>query len=161
MKKWVPLLLLIVSSHLSAQVKLGILGGLHSSKVLETNNIPGWDTATKRYENSRSGFQLGFILEIPITSHLFFQPAFTYITKGRIYDKNNDSLHTIATDTVYNKQTLKLAYMEIPLNLTYKIPLTSRGRNSFFVSAGPYVSFVYSGKTTRSEEHTSELQSLV
>jgi len=150
MKKWVPLLLFAaIPFCLEAQVKLGIIGGLHSSKVLETNNIPGWDTTTKPFINTRAGFQLGFILEVPIGHKgLFFQPAMTYITKGRVYSHTNDSLVTLATDTVYNKQTLKLAYMEVPLNLTYKFPLTANHRNFFTISAGPYVNFVYSGTVT-------------
>jgi outer membrane protein OmpA-like peptidoglycan-associated protein len=151
MKKWVPLLLIAVASHcsLQAQVKLGILGGLHSSKVLETNHIPGWDTTTKPFMNTRSGFQLGLILEVPLGHKgLFFQPSITYITKGRTYDRNNDSLTTLITDTIYNKQTLKLSYVEVPLNLTYKLPISSNRRNFFFVSAGPYVSFIYSGSVT-------------
>ncbi|HLZ87466.1 MAG TPA: OmpA family protein [Puia sp.] len=151
MKKWASLLLLAITSYCSvhAQVRLGILGGLHSSKVLETNHIPGWDTTTKPFNSTRSGFQLGLILEMPIGHHgLFFQPAFTYITKGRTYDKNNDSVKSLLTDTIYNKQTLKLSYMEIPLNFTYKLPLTANRMNSFFISAGPYVSFVYSGNVT-------------
>jgi OOP family OmpA-OmpF porin len=150
MKKWLPFLLLTVTyCSLNAQVKLGILGGLHSSKVLETNHIPGWDTTTKPFLSSRSGFQIGFILEMPIGDKgLFFQPSFVYITKGRVYSRNNDSLAALASDTVYNKQTLKLGYMEVPLNLTYKFPLTLNRKNFFFVSAGPYVSFIYSGNTT-------------
>jgi len=151
MKKWVPLLLFAVTSYCSlhAQVKLGILGGLHSAKVLETNHIPGWDTTTKPFMNSRSGFQLGFILEIPLGNKgLFFQPAITYVTKGRVYNKNNDSLTALSTDTVYNKQSLKLGYMEVPLDLTYKFPLTVNRKNFFFVSAGPYLSFIHNGSTT-------------
>ena len=80
MKKWAPLLLfaIIPICALKAQVKLGIIGGLHSSNVLETNHIPGWDTTTKPFLNSRSGFQLGFILETPIGHKgLFFQPSFS------------------------------------------------------------------------------------
>jgi len=150
MKNWVSLFLLISLPFLGlhAQVRLGILGGLHSSKVLETNHIPGWDTTTKPFNNSRGGFQLGVILEIPLFKDLYFQPALTYITKGRIYNKNNDSLTALATDTVYNKQTLKLGYMEVPLNLTYKFPLTANRKNFFFLSAGPYLSFIYSGHVT-------------
>ncbi|GGA83179.1 OmpA family protein [Puia dinghuensis] len=151
MKKWVLLLLLLAvisRCSLQAQVKLGIFGGLHSSKVLETNHLPGWDTTTKPFNGSRSGFQLGIIVEVPIgRSGLFFQPAFSYITKGRVYNKNNDSITASITDTIYNKQTLNLSYMEIPLNLTYKFPLTANRRNFFFISAGPYVSFIYSGNT--------------
>lgn len=152
MKKWVPLLFLLAVtsySRLQAQVRLGVIGGLHSSKVLETNSLPGWDTTTKRYEGTRSGFQLGLIVEVPIGhTGLFFQPAFIYTTKGRTYNKNNDSLTTLRTDTLYRKQTLTLSYMEIPLNLTYKFPITADRRNSFFVSAGPYISFIYSGNIT-------------
>lgn len=151
MKKWVPLLLFAVTSYCSlpAQVRLGILGGLNSSKVIETNHIPGWDTTTKPFLHTRSGFQLGFILEIPTgIRNLYFQPAIAYISKGRFYDKNNDSLKALATDTVYNKQTLKIGYMEVPLDLTYKFPLTANHKNFFFVSAGPYLSFVYNGNTT-------------
>ena len=151
MKKWASLLLFasIPFCALKAQVKLGIIGGLHSSNVLETNHIPGWDTTTKPFLNSHSGFQLGFILETPIGNKgLFFQPSFIYITKGRTYNHTNDSITTLATDTIYNKQTLKLAYMEIPLNLTYKLPLTANRKSFFFISGGPYVSFVYSGNVT-------------
>ncbi len=140
---------------MQAQVRLGILGGIHSSKVLETNNLPGWDTITKPFQGSRSGFQLGIIVEVPIGhSGLFFQPSLTYITKGRKYNKNNDSLTALNTDTVYNKQTLNLNYVEIPLNLTYKIPLSADHKNSFFVSAGPYFSFIYSGSNIKYESLT-------
>jgi len=152
MRKMAILLLLVLAggAGVRAQIRLGILGGLNSANVLEKNNLPGWDTAVKKYYNSRTGFQLGIILEIPIGhSGLFFQPAMTYITKGRKYDKNNDSLTALATDTIYNKEILNLSYIEIPLNLTYKFALSrSHPQNSFFVSAGPYVSFFYSGNIT-------------
>ena len=133
-----------------AQVRLGILGGLHSANILETNSLPGWDTAVKKYLNPKSGFELGFIVEVPLGSGLYFQPAFTYITKGRQYSRTNDSITALNTDTIYNKFSINLSYIEIPLDLTYKIALTRNGRNSFFVSAGPYVGFFYSGNTTTS-----------
>src|ERR1700749_3203431 len=139
MRKMVPFILLAFAGSLGtrAQIRLGALGGIHASNVLETNSLPGWDTAVKKFTDSRTGFQLGIILEIPLGhTGLFFQPALTYITKGRKYDKNNDSLTTLATDTIYNKQTLNVQYIEVPLNLTYKMPLTANHKNSFFISAG-------------------------
>ena len=151
MKKWLLFLLLIPSAftHLQAQVRLGILGGVNSDKVLESNNIPGWDTTTKPFDRSRTGFQLGVMLEIPIGHNgLYFSPWISYITKGRLYQRNNDSLTALATDTVYNKAILKLSYVEMPLNLTYKIPITRNRNNKVFFSAGPYFSFIYSGKVT-------------
>jgi outer membrane protein OmpA-like peptidoglycan-associated protein len=152
MKKWLPfclLLLITTPSFLQAQVRLGILGGIHSSNVIETNHLPGWDTATKPFEKPRTGFQIGAIIEVPIGhTGLYFQPAITYITKGRTYNRTNDSLISLQTDTVYNKQDLKLSYIEIPLNLTYKIPFTRNRLNHLFVSAGPYFSFFHTGTVT-------------
>jgi OmpA-OmpF porin, OOP family len=144
-------------STASSQVRLGILGGLHSANILETNHIPGWDTTTKKFESGISGFQLGAIVEIPLGHKgFYFQPAITYTTKGRQYNKNNDSATSVRTDTVYSKQTLNLGYIDIPLNFTYKLPLSSGHnkhkvtsyRNNFFISAGPTVSFFNNGKLT-------------
>jgi outer membrane protein OmpA-like peptidoglycan-associated protein len=157
LKRTVLLLFIAIGCRLQAQaqVRLGLLGGIHSSKVLETNKIPGWDSTVKPFQSSRAGFQLGLILELPIGhSGFFFQPALTYITKGRKYYKTNDSITSLVTDTVYNKQTLNLNYIEIPLNLTYKVPLGLNRKNSFFLSAGPYVSFIYSGSNVRQESLT-------
>jgi OmpA-OmpF porin, OOP family len=158
-KIWVPLLTLAILTNgaARAQVRLGVIGGIHSASVLETNSLPGWDTATKPFNGPRPGFQLGFILEAPIGHHgFYFQPGLTYITKGRLYNKNNDSVTALLTDTVYNKESWNLSYIEIPLNLTYKFPLTLNRRNFFFLSAGPYVSFIYGATTTTSSLLTNQ-----
>src|ERR1700735_3349674 len=104
MKKVLPLLILSLACliHGHAQIRLGALGGVHSANVMETNNIPGWDTAVKRYESGHSGFQLGIIMEVPLGKKgFYFQPALLYTTKGRQYLKNNDSTTSANTDTVY------------------------------------------------------------
>lgn len=148
-----PLLLflwyLISIHHANAQVRLGVLGGIHSANVLEKNSIPGWDATIKRFQSSISGFQLGAIVEVPLGHKgFFFQPAITYTSKGRQYNKRNDSTTSVATDTVFVKQTLNLNYIDIPLNFTYKIPLSSNHKNSFFISAGPDINFFYNGNIT-------------
>ena len=150
-KRVIPLLALVfmMSFPGKAQVRLGILGGLHSSNILEKNNLPGWDTTVKKFQSSRSGFQLGFILEVPLGHHgFFFQPAITYASKGQKYAKDNDSATSVQTDTIYDHQNLNLNYVDVPLNFTYKLYLSRNRRNSFFLSAGPQISFFYSGKTT-------------
>ena len=150
MRKWAPLFLLLFIGFLplQAQVRLGFLGGAHSANVLETNTLPGWDSAVRKYERSHAGFQLGLIVEVPLGRHFFVQPAVTYTTKGRNYDRNNDSLKALLTDTIYNKAALQLGYMEVPLNITYKIPITSNRRNNLFFSAGPYFGFFFNGHVT-------------
>ena len=151
MKKIVCLFLLglIYVSGAHAQIRLGLLGGVNSANVLEHNNIPGWDSTVKKYLSSRSAIQVGIIVEMPLGHKgFFFQPAITYTSKGRQYSKVNDSAAMYATDTVYSKQSLNIGYIDVPLNFTYKIPLSANRKNSFFISAGPVFSFFYSGKLT-------------
>src|SRR5882762_2312738 len=107
-KKFIPLLALALtitgSMGARAQVRLGVIGGLHSANIQEKNNLPGWDTTTKKFLSSLSGFQLGFILEVPLGHKgFFFQPAIAYTSKGRKYDKNYDTTASVPGDTIYNR----------------------------------------------------------
>lgn len=151
-KKLIPLLALVLSiiapPVLQAQVRLGVIGGLHTANVQESNKLSGPDTL-KRFQSGRSGFQLGFILELPLGHKgFFFQPAIMYSSKGRKYTRNNDSAASLLNDTIYTRQNLNLNYIDIPLNLTYKFYLSKNRKNAFFLSAGPQISFIYNGKTT-------------
>ena len=127
-----------------SQLRLGIWGGPQGTTVKETNSIPNWQTNIKPGYSSRAGLNLGVVVEIPIVSHLYFQPAIMYSSKGRKYFQRNDSTNTFLTDTISSASNMGVNYMEMPLNLTYKIPLGARA--SFLLSAGPYVGFFYSGR---------------
>ena len=139
---WLFLLVLIgAGSSVSAQIRLAVEGGVHSSRFKESNSLPGFDSASGRYFSNRTGFRFGIMAEIPIAGNLCFQPGFQYNSKGNQYQKNYDTT-LVASDTIYDQHTLKLNYIQLPLLLTYKIPLSKKGSSSFFVSAGPYVSFI-------------------
>jgi OOP family OmpA-OmpF porin len=139
---------LLVSQGVRAQLRLGVIGGIHDARILETNSLPGWDTAVHKFQSSRSGIQLGIIGDMPIGRNgFYFQPSLLYTARGRQYAKNNDSATIRHTDTVYSKSNLTLGYIDLQLNLTYKAPLDRRHKNFIFVSAGPYLSFFYSGST--------------
>jgi outer membrane protein OmpA-like peptidoglycan-associated protein len=140
------ILLSFTGLRISAQIRLAVQGGIHSANVIEKNSVPGWDTAGKPYYSSRSGFQLGVLAEIPLGKKgFYFQPGINYSSKGRQYQKFYDT-SGISKDTLYWKSELKLGYIEMPLYITYKIPLSANHKNSFFISAGPYFSFFYNGK---------------
>jgi len=145
--KYLSLLLVILPFYASlhAQIRLAAYGGIHSANVIEKNSVPGWDTATKPYYSSITGFHLGVLAEIPLGSKgFYFQPGIGYTSRGRQYDKFYDT--SLANkDTVYLQTSLKLGYIEIPLYLTYKLPLSSNHKNNFFISAGPYFAFFYNG----------------
>jgi OOP family OmpA-OmpF porin len=150
MRKYLPLLLVLLGTifNLNAQVKLGGEIGFHSASVIETNNIPGWDTAVKPFYSSRTAIHFGVKLEIPLSSKLFFQPAINYTSKGRQYTRNSNLIDSTTLDTVYTKNSLSVGYIEMPFYLTYKIPLTKNHKNNFFLGAGPYFAFIYDGTLT-------------
>lgn len=128
-----------------SQLRIGIIGGWHSSSINEKNSIPGWQTSTKPYMSHRESVHVGLTSSIPLNiNNLYFEPALTYQTKGRKYAQFFDTARAKATDTAYSRSDLLLNYVEIPLNLTYRIPF--RKRVNFVLSAGPYLSFFYYGK---------------
>ncbi len=143
-----------------SQLRVAIVGGGHQSKVLEENNIPGWDTIQNNY-SGRNGVHAGFIADLRLSekSNFYFQPGVLFFTKGRNYQTRVvDStvvLKTVtgagrppATDSIVNTtyyETRKqfVNYIDIPLNLVYKIRLAKK--INFILGGGPYVSFFYDG----------------
>ena len=145
--KW-PLILFFpfIYSSAQAQIRLAAYGGIHSANVLEKNNIPGWDTAYGSHYSPITGFQLGLLAEIPLGNKgFFFQPGMGYVSKGRQFSKSFDSASAQFSDTLYTQSKLSLGYVELPMFITYKIPLSKNHKNNFFLSAGPYFSFFFNG----------------
>lgn len=148
MKKLITLLcLLVVAGTGFAQLRVAILGGPHSSSVKETNSLPGWTTDVEPFYASRGGFNAGFLAEIPLdaSGRLYLQPGLFYMSKGRKFQRFNDTT-VIQTDTLSVKSNFFTNYIDLPLNLTYKLPLGKKSK--FFLSAGPYISLFYNGKTS-------------
>src|SRR5262245_22008399 len=144
MKKIFTLLSFIACFSFSySQLRLSIMGGPQTSKVQETNSIPGWDTSYKPYYSGRSGLNLGVMAVIPLvkSGRLAFQPGIFYMTKGRKYFRVYDTAR-IQTDTLLHEYDLNTNYIDIPLNFTVRLPLGRKA--NFMLSAGPYLSFFYS-----------------
>jgi OmpA-OmpF porin, OOP family len=133
----------VSAASLQAQIRLALLGGVHSSDFIQKNSIPGYDTSNGKYYSSNTGIQLGVLAEIPFgKNNLYFQPGLLYSAKGNQYERFYDST-VIKTDTLYNQHTLNLSYVEIPLYLTWKISLSKNQQDHFYISAGPYFAFIY------------------
>jgi OmpA-OmpF porin, OOP family len=145
------LLLLILNSTLSfAQIKIGIIGGPQSTSVTEKNDIPQWDTTTGKFYTNKSSFHIGMMAQIPLgqDSRFYFQPSVLYSQKGRNYLKYYEINNDDSTYTYYNNQTLDIQYIDVPLNILYKLPLSHKKNANFLLSAGPYISLFYNGKKT-------------
>lgn len=137
-----------------AQLRIAIVGGGHQSKILEDNNLPGWDTLQNDY-SGRTGPHFGLMADLRFNerSNFYFQPGVFFYTKGRKYQSPiKDSTVTFTRpllpdstfDTYYIEDRKQfLNYIDIPLNVVYKLRLGKK--TSFILGGGPYVSFFYDG----------------
>ena len=132
--------ILLVSWQISnAQLRIALAGGGHSATINETNNLPNWSESNY---SSRTGAHFGFIadLQLGVNSKFYAQPGVVFYNKGRKFFSTYDT-------TVYNyisiDQKQFINYVDIPLNVVYKIPLS--GKTKFFLGGGPYLSFFYNG----------------
>jgi len=129
-----------------AQLRVALIGGPQSTSITETNTIQSWDSETSPYYTNRIGGNIGLLGELPLgsSSRWFLHPGILYQSKGRKFFKRTDSATAQLTDTLTTSKSFFNSYIEIPLNLAYKLPLGKKAR--FFFSAGPYISFFYNGK---------------
>ena len=134
-------MLLIFWQISKAQLRIALAGGAHSSTIVETNDLPNWSEIESGYSN-RTGAHFGFIadLQLGVKSKFYAQPGVMFYNKGRKFYSNYDT-------SVYNYFSIDakqfINYIDIPLNLVYKIPLG--GKTKFFLGGGPYLSFFYNG----------------
>lgn len=137
-----------------SQVRVAMLGGGHQSKILEDNNLSGWDSIKKNY-SGRNGAHFGFLADIRLSekSNFYFQPGVIYFNKGRKY--KSPGLDTTVVikiplqpdsllETVHFEQRKHyLNYIDIPFNLVYKLKLGRKA--NFILGGGPYFSFLFNG----------------
>ena len=79
---------------------------------------------------SKIGFTAGFVGDIPIGKDFSFMPALNFVQKG---SKSKQESY---------ESTINLNYIEIPLNLVYRVPGKS---GHLFMGAGPSVAYGISG----------------
>lgn len=156
MKKiYILCLLLGTGLFTVAQIRVALVGGPQWSDIKETNNLPDWEKKIKPLYSGKTGINVGLLSQISIgnSSRLFFQPGFFYSAKGRKFNQVNDTITAAQSDTLRYSNVFSTNYIELPLNIGFKLPL-SKGTN-FFVSAGPYIGFIFSGKTTHEKRSFS------
>ena len=145
----------------NAQLKVAIVGGPHQSKVIEENNIPGWDSLNSYY-SGRTGVHLGVMADLRFSekSNFYFQPGVSFFTKGRNFKSaSRDSSvafkqpfgmpDSIVNTFYYQTKKQFINYIDLPLNVVYKLRLGKSA--NFVIGGGPYLSFFYGGSHTRED----------
>lgn len=122
--KFLFVITLVLSSiYTQAQSSFGIKGGINFATV----TISGGSGAGSFTPESKTGFNVGLISEIPLATNFYLQPGLLFTTKG------------FSTEGV----TLSTNNIEIPINALCKLNLGSVKVLGF---AGPYISYSLSGK---------------
>jgi hypothetical protein len=127
-------------SKIDTGIHFGLLGGINLQKQIGKNTTG--DPLNYKFDLD---FNAGANVIISFAPDLYFQPGLIYSVKGTKQD---------ITDEI--NRTVKLSYVEIPLNLLYRPQL---GNGHILIGLGPYVAYGIMGKErTKTDNITIELK---
>lgn len=118
---------------MATTTRFGIRGGLNAAD-LTGKDIPSGNAYTEA--QSKTAFNGGFFVNIPISGMFRFQPEISYSSQGGKLQGPSGS----TTATTYEQD---LDYVNVPLNFQL---MTGKG---FFVQTGPQVGFLVGAESSR------------
>jgi hypothetical protein len=128
------ILLLAVVSYSSVQESsLFLKGGLNITNVSTTSD------GKVNNANALASFQVGFLPDLPVAKYVSLQPSLLFTGNGAKVQSGQPG------DDNYYKATSNPYYIELPVNLIFKIPLGTDNTNIFF-GEGPYIAMGVAGK---------------
>ena len=140
---------LLLATSAQAQVSFGPRVGLNVTNL--SYDLDGEDEPSSKYQY---GAQVGATLNAQF-GNLSVQPSLLFTMKG---DKtqSSESESTVINGQTFSysyeaKQTIRLNYLELPVNLVYS---TNGAEGGFQVFAGPYVALGLSGKVNSDSKST-------
>jgi hypothetical protein len=128
-------LLFLVYGSLHAQVSIGFQAGYTGSST-QVKDASG----KKRNTDQLRSWHFDMLFNVPVrgVDNLYVQPILRYITKGTYLTPNSIAQGSY-TESTYR---LNLHYLEVPLNVLYKVPVQ---QSRFVLGAGPYAAYSLNG----------------
>lgn len=108
----------------NSKIRFGLKAGINISNIYE--NSTGFEN------NSKLGFMIGGLVQIPVSKKLFIQPELLYSMQG--------SNATIPEEET--KLNMKMSYLNIPIMFKYNV------YNRLFVEVGPQIGLLLTSKIT-------------
>lgn len=135
-------------------------GGFFLKGGFNFASLTSSETTNIQDATATSGFHFGVVSDIPIANSLFtFQPGVFITSKGAY-----TTAHTIEDKTINPGATMQTyradvrpLYLEVPLNLVVKIPVSNRAR--LFIGAGPYAAMGIGGKVSGTRSTNGAVES--
>jgi len=139
MKKILLIICLVaVSAGVSAQsVSFGVKAGMNLSTLRVSPSDPSYTTSDK------TGYHFGVVADVGF-QEFSLQPGLFYITKGQKFTGQYISFYLEDQQSILEKGTVRLDYIELPLNLLYNLKVTPDVK--LYFGAGGYLGYGLSGK---------------
>ncbi len=119
---------IVLVAQISKAQTFGIKGGLNLS------NMTFSESGTAYSPSMLTGFQFGPVVDFKLTGNVYLNTGVLYSLKGfNLKSVNDDQLQ----DASFFNGKSKLSYFELPVNITFKIPVKTKYK--FLIQAGPYV----------------------
>ena len=144
-KRYFTIMALALTAMAHAQPSISFTGGFHQSSIapdaFQQPNVVS-SVYTKRV-----ALHFGLLANVPFSSpsRFAFQPGVVFYGKG---DKVSQVMDSAKTDMRTATITRNLDYIDIPLNVVYKLPLNRN--TSFVIGGGPQASLFYNGRVQTS-----------
>lgn len=149
--------MLCVAPVAFGQVSIGIRGGMNASNIQFSGSAP--EVIGSGYMDPLYSWHADFLLNIPLFNRVYLQPYFRYIRKGATIRDQPWLKPEIPGVEITKGKRLIVDYLELPLNLVYKLPV---GRGYLTGGLGPYVGLGlggnYSYKIVNGREVKHEVQ---
>ena len=130
MKKLVTILFAFsIVGFAKAQVNIGLRTGLTLANQNRIDHEDYYEQSTK----AKSKFHIGLYADMKLAENIYGQPGISYTGKG--------SEHTSSYSGT--KTDFKMSYIEIPLNVVYKYPVSF---GKVYGGGGPVISYATGGK---------------
>lgn len=129
------LIMFMLSFSNISQAQVGIKAGVSFSGLLSSNEgdfrpFLGHEVEWIQYGESKPliGIHIGVLYAIDVNEYFDFQPEINFVQRGYFFD------HTSLYDTRFY---IKTNYLEFPVSIRYKLPLSESLRINFYT--GPFV----------------------
>jgi hypothetical protein len=142
MKKLIVCVLCLASTHLFAQVRLGVQGSFSSLNMWQTDQIGGLPTGAQTRQIN--GYQAGVFAEFDLGySGLAIQPALMYAENGTNFGQTQGFIDNTTYSIGYSSTYLRVYSLRLPVNLLYKFAISDKWK--VFAGIGPYLAYNLGG----------------
>jgi hypothetical protein len=141
MKKFTYLLLLaiIAGSPLHAQISIGLRGGYTLADMRYEDPTIGYKYNGIGNPTRLNSWHADLMVDIPVWGGLYLQPVLRYNTVGAQFEQPAAAPAGVFLPSA---SELRLHYLQLPLNVVYKIPFSF---GKIAIGAGPYAGYGLNG----------------